>query len=158
MFETQCQVDKIEDTAKANTKMQKFIATAGSEALRKIIGLMSPKQLQKEMYKDAKEVIYRFIKPIKRLVIADCMKFFSLNQENDEKPLDFLIRLRKASDSCNFDEWKTKESISEEMIRIKFITGLQSKNKQRIILWQNQVNEVSLNQMMEGLQETDEIE
>ena len=65
------------------------------------------------------------MRPKKRLVVAERVKFMSMIQEIDESIIKYLHRLRNASRYCEFEKLGQEEQPTEEvLIHLRSIEGM----------------------------------
>ena len=135
-FEALCRSNYIEDKIGQNgtsPKTDKFLEKCGSKPLLKIISMLPGKDIEKLNYGTIRKAIDDYIQPRKRLVIADRTNFFQLHQNDGESEVDFLSRINEASIHCNWNDLKNKEP-SEELIKLRFISGLKDEQLKLKIL------------------------
>ena len=89
----------------------------------KIISLLHGKEIDKILFAEIKKAILNYIEPRDRLLIADRTNFLQMCQNNGEAEVDFLARLNSVSINCKWDELKNN-SPSDELIKLKFVSGL----------------------------------
>ena len=126
-FEAHCRTKKLRDAlGKDGTSPQtdQFLERCGSKALLKIISMLPGKNITQLTFATIKEAVEDYIQPRKRLIIADRTYFLQMKQNAGESEVDFLTRLNEASTHCNWDSLKT-ETPSEELVKLRFIAGLQ---------------------------------
>ena len=63
---------------------------------------------------------------MERVVLAERAKFLSFVQGVGESDDDFLARLREEARYCDFERLKTVTNPEEELVKIKFISGLRA--------------------------------
>ena len=85
---------------------------------------MSPRNLINTQYKDIRLAIQNYISLNERVVTAERAKFLSVIQGAGESDDDLLARLREEASYCDFDKLKTSANPEEELVKIKFISGL----------------------------------
>ena len=104
-----------------------FLAKAGIEAVKKISLMVYPKELENMIFDDIKTVIMSHLRPQKRLIIAERVRFLASKQQNNENIVSYAQRLRKASRFCNFEKLgKDGQSAEDDLIQMRLIDGLQS--------------------------------
>ena len=101
-----------------------FLSICGQDALLKLRSLMSPKKLLDTPFKEIRLAIQNYISPKERVVTAERAKFLSVVQGVGEPDDDFLARLREEARYCDFEKRKTVTNPEEELVKIKFISGL----------------------------------
>ena len=85
---------------------------------------MSPRNLIDTPYKDIRLATQNYISPKERVVTAERAKFLSVIQDLGESDDDFLARLREEARCCDFEKLKTVAIPEEELVKIKFFSGL----------------------------------
>jgi hypothetical protein len=131
--------------AKAKIKMNKkkldktqmadlFLSSCGSQALKRVRTLLLPSPIGKATYEDISKAIKTHLQPKQRLTIAERTKFLSETQLEGETDTQFHLRLKGALRFCHFDELKTCKDPEEEMLKLKFISGLRNKETKYKVL------------------------
>ena len=114
---------------------------------------MSPKKLLDTPFKDIRLAIQNYISPMERVVTAERAKFLSVVQGVGESDDDFLARLREEARYCDFEKLKTVTNPEEELVQIKFISGLRDPEaKLRLLDGVKTKPTMSLSEMTESLQ------
>jgi len=131
LLESKLQIEKVE---KDGDKVLRLVSLVGLDAIKKISKICLPKKITELTYKEVKEKIMAYVKPTKKLIMAERTKFFSLRQEKDENIKEFVTRLRNQSSSCDFESLKQVDNLSESMVVHQLICGLSSKHYQERIL------------------------
>ncbi|XP_065671718.1 uncharacterized protein LOC136089594 [Hydra vulgaris] len=89
--------------------------------------MVYPKELENMIFDDIKTVIMSHLRPQKRLIIAERVRFLASKQQNNEKIVSYAQRLREASGFCNFEKLgKDGQSAEDDLIQMRLIDGLQS--------------------------------
>lgn len=138
-FEAKARIKKIEDTNNDYCKRDYFLSLCGMTALIKIKNLVSPQKITDVSYEEIKESILNYLRPKHKITITERAKFFDEHQRPCEKEVDYLARLRDAATFCKFDE-----VTEEEIILLKFISGLNSSELKLKILEANQIKELNI--------------
>ena len=113
---------------------------------------MSPRNLIDTPYKDIRLAIQNYIPPKERVVTAERAKFPSVIQGVGESDDDFLARLKEAR-YCDFEKLKTAANPEEELVKIKFISGLRDPEaKLRLLDGIKAKPAMSVTEMTESLQ------
>ena len=129
-FVAKCRAEKKEDKVNNDGTVQElqvtnlFLSTCGQDAIIKLRSLMSPRNLIDTPYKDNRLAMQNYISPKERVVTAERAKFLSVIQGVGESDDDFLKRLREEARYCDFEKQKTAANPVEELVKIKFISGL----------------------------------
>ena len=95
-FKALARVKKLRDRRREgeqNEITDMFLATVGCEAIQKVSTMVYPRNLEKLTFKEIGTVIKRDIKPKKRLVIAERIKF--LETRPNESIVQFVHRLKE---------------------------------------------------------------
>ena len=125
-----CRAEKKEDKVNNDGTVQDlqvtnlFLSMCGQDAIIKLRRLMSPRNLIDTPYKDIRLAIQNCISPKERVVTAERAKFLSAIQGVGESDDNFLARLREEARYCDFEKLKTAANPEEELVKIKFISGL----------------------------------
>ena len=91
------------------------------------------------------EVIKKNLRPKKKLVMVERMKFLSKIHEQNETILQYIYWLKQASRFCLLEKLRTKEmTIEEEQVQLRLIKGLDDWAKKNKILEQLQTWDISL--------------
>ena len=129
-FVAKCRAEKKEDKVNNDGTVQDlqvtnlFISVCGQDAIIKLRSLMSPRNLIDTPYKEIRLMIPIYNSPKKIVVTAERAKFLSVIQGVGESDDDFLARLRAEARYCDFEKLKTAANPEEELVKIKFISGL----------------------------------
>ena len=130
VFVAKCRAEKKEDKVNTDGTVHDlqvtnlFLSMCGQDAIIKLRSLMSPRNLIDTPYKDIRLAIQNYISPKERVVTAERAKFLSVIQGVGETDDDFLARLREEARYCDFEKLKTAANPEEELVKIKFISGL----------------------------------
>ena len=125
-----CRAEKKKDKVNSDGTVQDlqvtnlFLSMCGQDAIIKLRSLMSPRNLIDTPYKDINLVIQNHVSPLERVVTTEKLKFLSVVHSVGESDNDFLARLREGARYCDFEKLKTAANTEEEMVKIKFISGL----------------------------------
>ena len=135
IFEATCSGNKIKDENKNGTQVMtnKFIEKCGIKALRKITSLLPNTKITELPYEDIKNAIQKYMEPTKKLIIAERTNFFMLHQSHSESVGDYLARLNKASESCEFEKLKQGDP-TNEIIKLRLIAGINDQDLKRKIM------------------------
>ena len=156
-FEAKCAIEKVTDTAQANTKGLKLISKAGITALKKLREINSPKDLFNMPYDDIKLSITNYIQPKQKLVIAERAKFYMEKQAAGESVTQYVARLKKAAMYCEFESLKTATSVEDEVLLLQLIVGLNSATLREAVLLENQKAKLDLSATIQYLQNSQQI-
>ena len=86
------------------------------------------------------------------VVTAERAKFLSVIQGVGESDDDFLARLREEARYCDFEKLKTAANPEEELVKIKFISGLRDPEAKLRLLDSNKAKPaMSVTEMTESL-------
>ena len=127
-FVAKCRAEKKTDKVNNDGTVQDlqvtnlFLSMCGQDAIIKLRSLMSPRNLIDTPYKDIRLAIQIYIS--KERVTAERAKFLSVIQGVGESDDDFLARLREEARYCDFEKLKSAANREEELVKIKFISGL----------------------------------
>ena len=128
-FVAKCRAEKKEDKVNTDGTVQDlqvtnlFLSMCGQDAIIKLRSLMSPRILIDTPYKDIRLAIQNYFSK-ERVVTAERAKFLSVIQGVGESYDDFLARLREEARYCDFEKLKKAANPKEELVKIKFISGL----------------------------------
>ncbi len=135
-----------------------FISMCGLEALKKIQFIVAPRNLVDMKFSEIEAAIKSYIKPKSRLTIAERTKFNQTIQSVNETAQDFLAKLRKNSQYCNFGAFRDCNDPEEEMVRVAFVAGLSNKIVQEKILEKLQTSpDMSVEQLKDFVQQYEEV-
>ena len=128
-FVAKCRAEKKEDKVNNNgtivdLQVTKSLSICGQDPLPKLRSLMSPKKLLDTLFKEIRLAIQNYISPKERVVTAERAKFLSAVQGIGESDDEFLARLREEARCCDFEKLKRVNNPEEELVKIKFISGL----------------------------------
>ena len=132
-----------------------FLSMCGQDAIIKLRSLMSPRNLIDTPYKDIRLAIQNYISPRERerVVTAERANILSVIQGVGESDDDFLSRLREEARYCDFKKLKTAANPEEELVKIKFISGLRDPEaKHRLLDGIKAKPAMSVTEMTESLQ------
>ena len=131
-----------------------FLASAGCEAIMKILVMAYPKDLEELTFEDLKQIIRNNLRPKKKLVITERTKFLSNKQNSNKLARFYLHRLKEASKFCEFEKLGTENiTIEEELIQLCFIEELHNVNQRNKILRHLQGHNMTLEACIEFLQQ-----
>ena len=158
-FVAKCRAEKKEDKVNNDGTVQDlqvanlFLSMCRQDAIIKLRSLMSPRNLIDTPYKDIRLAIQNYISPKERVVTAERAKFLSVIQGVGESHDDFLARLREEARYCDFEKLKTAANPEEELVKIKFISGLRDPEaKFRLLDGIKAKPAMSVTEMTESLQ------
>ena len=130
-----------------------FLSICGQDALLKLRSLISAIKPLDTPSKEITLAIQNYISPKERVVTAEKAKFLSVVQGVGESDDDFLARLREEARYCDFEKLKTVTNPEEELVKIKFISGLRDPEaKLRLLDGIKTKPTMSLSEMTESLQ------
>ena len=122
--------NEIEDEDK---KRSIFLTVCDEKAYSLLRNLCSPDKPNTKTYDELKTTLTEHLRP-KPLTIAKRFKFHQRKQEGNETVRDYLANLRKLADTCNFN------AFLEEALRDRLVCGLYSKQIQRKLLTERELN------------------
>ena len=134
------------------------MSICGLESLEKVQYIIAPKEIESTPFEDIKLAIERFVLPKSNVTIIERANFYSLKQEQSEKEIDFLIRLREKATYCDFDSLKSAVNPADEMIRAAFIAGLRNPKTKAKILGNLCQKDYSTEEILQCIQQFDDIE
>ena len=129
-FVAKCRAEKKEDKVKTDGTTvdlqvaNLFLNICGQDAHLKLRSLMSPKKLLDTPVKQTRQALQNYISPKERVETAERAKFLSVVQGVGESEDDFLAHLREEARFCDFEKLKTVTNPEDELVKIKFISGL----------------------------------
>ena len=104
-------------------------------------------------FKEIRQAIQNYVSPKERAETAERSKFLSVVQGVGESDDDFLARLREEARYCDFEKLKTVTNPEEELVKIKFISGLRDPEvKLKLLDGIKTKTTMSLSDMTESLQ------
>jgi len=86
--------------------------------------LVSELKLEEEDYEKIVDEVLKFLKPKENRII-ERNTFFNLKKEDEESLGEYLSKLKKQAEKCNFED-NSKDTITNLLIRDQFIRGLKS--------------------------------
>ena len=99
-----------------------FLTTAGCEAIQNVSTITYPRNLEELTFNEIGVIIKRNIRPKKRFVIAERMKFLETRQDSDEY-CTIHTPIERAR-YCEFERLGTGEMTTEdELIMLRLIEG-----------------------------------
>ena len=108
-------------------------------------------------FKDLKMSLLSYLLPSKKLIIAERTKYFKMMQQSDDNVAEFLVKLRKAAEACDFENLKKTTSISDELILSQLIVGLKVPHIRTKVIEANQIKEMTLAETIEFIQRHEQI-
>ena len=126
-----------------------FMATCGLEALNKIQFIVAPHKVQEMKFRDIEEALGSYLKPKEKLTIAERTHFYGTKQKDNESVMDFIVRLRKAVEFCDFDKLKTSNDPTEEMVLVALVAGLHCTYQKEKVLEKMQSVEMTVSQVQD---------
>ena len=96
----------------------------------------------------------RNMRPKKRLIMVERMKFMSMKQEIDKPIIKYLHHLRNVSRYCKFEKLRQGEQpIREYLIQLRLIEGMYNASHLYKIMEQLQIGNMSLNTCIDFIQQ-----
>ena len=86
--------------------------------------------------------------PAKKLIIAERAKYFKMVQSTDNVA-DFVTKLRKAAETCDFESLKSATSVCDELILSQLIVELNDSHIRTKAIEANQIMAMTLPETME---------
>ena len=158
-FVAKCRAEKKPDKVNNDGTVQDlqvtnlFLNMCGQDAIVKLRSLMSPRNLIDTPYKDIRLVIQNYISAKERVVTAERAKFLFIIQSVGETDDGFLARLREEAPYCDFEKLKPAANPEEDLVKIKFISGLRDPEaKLRLLDGIKAKPAMSVTEMTESLQ------
>ena len=135
-----------------------FLATCGISALQKLQYVVAPEKLENMTFSAIESSLQQYLKPRKRLIIAERTCFHLLRQQPEESVANFTLRLRQGIQYCDFDELKSSSNPTEEMMLVGLVAGLHDPRMQEIVLDKIQAagGKFSVKQVQELVQQFEE--
>ena len=149
IFEATCRHFNIDDSKQNDY----FLSFLDVEAYLKLKTIVAPKDVTSMSFDDIKVILKDYLTPRKKLVIAERSCFFEAKQLDGECAAEYIQRLRKMSQYCEFD----KLSGEEDVVKLKFISGLRDNGIKQKILEANISKELSLNESVELVKNIEQI-
>lgn len=105
-FAARSRSKKLEDTNEEKQVTDLFLSKAGFLPLpvRKVSLMAQPNELESMNFNEIKDLILHNVRPKKKLVIAERIRFMSTRQDPKESAQSFAQRLRDASRFCEFNQ------------------------------------------------------
>ena len=102
-----------------------FLATAGCEAIQIVTKMAYLRNLEELSFKEINEVIKRNVRPKKRFVNVERIKFLETRQHRDESIVQFVHLLKERVRYCKFERLGIGEMATEdESIMLHLIEGM----------------------------------
>ena len=149
IFEASCRHGEID----RKDQRDYFISLVDIDAYLKIKTIVAPKDVSAMDFTDIKKILKDYLTPRKKLIIAERARFFEAKQLDGESAGDYLQRLRKISQYCDFDNLRGEEDI----VKLKFISGLRDCSIKQKILEANIAKELNLNDSVELVKSIEQI-
>ena len=111
-----------------------FIASCGLIALEKAQFLVAPNILETMQFSEIMDALKKYLRPKKKLTIAERTKFYSMKQLSEESVMDYLVRLRQGIEFCEFDKLKISADPVEEMLMVALVAGLKNNDVKDCVL------------------------
>lgn len=111
-----------------------FMATCGLAALEKTQFIVAPKSIESMKFADILAALQKYLRPKEKLTIAERTKFYSMKQLSEEGVMDYLVRLRRGIEFCDFDKLKSSADPADEMLLVALVAGLRDNDvKDRVL-------------------------
>ncbi|MCP4487559.1 MAG: hypothetical protein GY820_09620 [Gammaproteobacteria bacterium] len=123
-FEIQLELLEITDTSKQRNA---FLAAIGAEGYEMLRNLVTPKKPKEESFADLKKKLLEFVKPTP-VTLMERYNFSHCAQEKDESVSEFLARVKRAAEFCDYKEHYA------EAIKDRFVFGLSDASTQKVLL------------------------
>lgn len=156
-FEAKCKVEGIVDTKTDNNMALRFISNVGLEPLKKIREINLPNDIMAMNFLDLKKSLLSYLVPTKKLIIAERTKYFKMAQQQGDNVAEFVAKLRKAAESCDFENLKSVTSINDELLLSQLIVGLIDSRIRAKVIEANQIKPMTLSETMEFIQQHEQI-
>jgi len=144
--------------ARAKSWTDNFISSCGLKALKVITNIVAPRKLESMTFTDIYDKIGEYLKPKKKLVIAERTKFYSMRQGADIGVTQFVAQLRNAAKDCEFEKLKDNGvDPQEEMVKIALLTGLKNFEVQQRVLEKLQSEEMALDGIVAFIQQIEQV-
>lgn len=150
---------KLKDMNTCNEVTDLFLSQAGIEAIRKVSLMVYPNILEAMTFEEIRKEIMEKLRPKKRLLLAERSNFMTTVQETSETIQCYLQRLRHASRFCEFENLGRNQSIEDDLIQLRLITGLASSEQRSKIMEyvQTASSEMTLEQIVQLVQQLEMI-
>ncbi|XP_042147547.1 uncharacterized protein LOC121836654 [Ixodes scapularis] len=104
-----------------------LVAALGSRPIGILCGICAPRRVNELTYKEVVDILGRHYVP-KPNEIAESYKFFNRQQRKGESVQDFIVKLRKIAENCNF------EDSLDRMLRDRIVCGVRNETVKRQLL------------------------
>ena len=125
---------------KEDDKTPYFITMMGASIYETLMSLTLPELPSKKKYAELIKILKNYVEP-SRNKRAERYRFHKLRQEQGESISDYILRLKVASQNCQFGDFlgieaeaKVINEALDDALIDKFIVGLRDENIQRIFL------------------------
>ena len=149
IFEASCRHNEV----KEEEQRDYFLSLVDIQAYLKLKTIVAPENIVDMKFKEIKELLKDYLTPRKKLVIAERARFFEAKQLDDECDSEYIQRLRKVSQYCEFDKLNGEEDI----VKLKFISGLRDGTIKQKLLEANIAKELTLNESVELVKNIEQI-
>ena len=149
IFEAACRHNNV----KEEEQRDYFLSLVDIEAYLKLKTIVAPENIVEMKFKKIKVLLTDYLTPRKKLVIAERARFFEIKQLDGECASEYIQRLRKASEYCEFD----KLTGEEDIVKLKFISGLCDGATKQKLLEANIDKELTLNESLELVKNIEQI-
>lgn len=101
-----------------------FMTLCGIDALQRTQLIIAPMKIDETNFTEIHSQLAAYLQPKTRNAFAEKTKFHQSRQHENETIADYVLRLRKEAQYCQFDLLKTFADPTEEMIRVALVAGL----------------------------------
>ena len=109
-------------------------------------------------FSEIESSLQQYLKPRKRLIVAERTRFHLLRQQPEESVSNFVLRVRQGIQYCDFDDLKSSSDPEEEMMLVGLVAGLHDPKVQEHVLDKIQAasGKLSVKQVKEIVQQFEE--
>ena len=129
-------------------KAASLLTLMGGKTYALLKRLTTPTKPTEMPFKDIVEVMGRHL-TLKPLVIADRYKFYRGNQEEGQSIREFLAKLQKLAETCEFGNYR------DEALRDRLVCGINSKATRRKLLGEAELSLKKAVDIVVGMELTD---
>jgi len=102
-----------------------FLSKAGVDAVRRVSIMTHPKELEEMSFDEIRKAILASMRPKKKLIIAERVRFLSLKQNQNESIQSYVERLKEGARFCEFEKLgKGDQTEEDDLIQMTLIDGL----------------------------------
>jgi len=118
---------------------------------------VAPKSIEEIPFAELSQSLRGFLQPKTRIIAAERTRFHQCRQNRDESISDYVARLRKMAQFCEFDKLKVSNDPTEDMILIALVAGLFDSSTQTSVLEKLANTQMSVNGVLEHVRNIEQM-